>query len=258
LKESRYYFDVSSRELSAAQHQLAVDRENLESEKDSFEADKNASIQRTRQEADQYVRRVKREANEALDELKELIKDKSNPPKWHEVEQKSRKIKELGANLPVEKGVRAEQDIGPGDYVLVKSVNQSGQVLEGPNAQGEVAVQIGSIRLTVHQDQLQITAAGKEKMLPTRTPTFLEKTQSISREIDLRGKYSEDAIEELDKYLEDANLAGLDRVRVIHGKGTGALRTAIRNYLKGHRYVQDFQDGGREEGGYGVTVITLH
>jgi DNA mismatch repair protein MutS2 len=258
LKESRYSFDISRQELSAAQRQLVLDQEILEAAKVRFEEDKNTVIQRARREADQYVRQIKREANEAIEELKEMIKDKDQPPKWHEVEQKSKKIKELVVNLPVENGIRSEHEIGPGDFVLVKNVNQCGPVLEGPNAQGEVTVQIGSIKLTVHKDQLQISATGDEKMAPFRMPSFLEKAQHISPEIDIRGKYSEDAIEELDKYLEDANLAGLDWVRVIHGKGTGALRTAVRNYLKGHRYVQDFRDGAREEGGYGVTVITLH
>lgn len=258
LKESRYYFDISSQQLSAGQHQLALDQEILDGEKARFEDEKNAAIVRARHEADQYIRRIKREANDAIEELKELIKDKDQLPKWHEVEQKSKRIKELQVKLPNDKGIRSAQDIVAGDYVLVKSVNQSGQVLEGPNAQGEVQVQIGSIKLTVHKDQLQLSTAKEEKKTSFYVTGSLEKAQNISPEIDLRGKYSEDAIEELDKYLEDANLAGLDWVRVIHGKGTGALRIAIRNYLKGHRYVEGFRDGAWEEGGYGVTHITLH
>jgi len=257
LKESRYYFDISSQELEAAQKQAALDTETLEREKASFYEEKTAVLQRARLEADQYVRRIKREANEAIEELKELIKQKEQPPKWHEVEKKSRKIKELAVNFPVKEEVRCEQDISPGDYVLVRSVNQSGYVLEGPNVQGDVVVQIGSIKLTVHKEQLLPAQAAEEKKAASRTHTFLEKAQHISPEIDLRGKYAEDALSELDKYLEDANLAGLDWVRIIHGKGTGALRLAVRDYLKGHRYVRDYRDGLREEGGYGVTVINL-
>ncbi|MDD3364403.1 MAG: Smr/MutS family protein, partial [Syntrophomonas sp.] len=84
-----------------------------------------------------------------------------------------------------------------------------------------------------------------------------DKAKHISPEIDLRGQYADDALNELDKYLEDANLVGLSQVQIIHGKGTGALRAAVRNYLKGHRYVKDFRDGMREEGGHGVTVISF-
>ncbi len=257
LKESRYFFEMSSQELEAAQRQLKLDQELLQKDRENFREEKNTALLRAKQEADQYVRRVKREANEALEELKELIKDQEKPPKWHEVEKKNKKIKDLTVSFASAAEAPSGQEVNPGDYVLVQSVNQSGYVVEGPNAQGDVVVQIGSIKLTVAQEQLLPSQAVPGKKTAERTHTFLEKVQHISPEIDLRGKYTEDAIEELDKYLEDANLAGLDKVRVIHGKGTGALRTAIRSYLKGHRYIEEFRDGLREEGGYGVTVISL-
>lgn len=257
LKESRYLFELSSQELETARRQLKIDQGLLEAEKASFREEKDSTLQKARQEADQYVRRIKREANEAVEELKDLIKQREQPPKWHEVEQKSKKIKELIVNLPAEDEVNADQDVSPGDHVLVKSVNRSGYVLEGPNTQGEMVVQIDSIKLTVAKDQLVPASPAESRRIEHKTHTFLEKAQHISPEIDLRGKYAEDAVNELDKYLEDANLAGVKRVRIIHGKGTGALRSAVRRYLKGHRYVEEFRDGLREEGGYGVTVVNL-
>ena len=84
---------------------------------------------------------------------------------------------------------------------------------------------------------------------------FPEKARSISKENPC-GRLA-DGIHDIDKYLEDANLVGVDSVRIIHGKGTGALRKAVRSYLQNHRYVESFQDGAREEGGYGVTVVKL-
>ena len=257
LKESRYFFEISSQELETAQRQLKLDSELLESEKVRVNEEKSTALQKAKQEADRYVRGIKREANEAIEELKELIKDKEQPPKWHEVEKKSKKIKDLQVNFPLDEKVRSDQEISPGDYVLVRSINQFGHVLEGPNAQGDVAVQIGSIKLTVAKEQLVLSQSVEGDKVAGRTHAFLEKALHISPELDLRGKYAEDALSELDKYLEDANLVGLNSVRIIHGKGTGALRTAVRSYLKGHRYVGEFRDGFREEGGYGVTVINL-
>jgi DNA mismatch repair protein MutS2 len=257
LKESRYFFDISSKELEEEQRKLKLDRDLLEIEKNKIYEEKASALQKARQEADQYVRRIKREANEAIEELKDLIKEKNQPPKWHEVEKKSKKIKELIVDLQIDDVKQSEQQINPGDFVQVKNINQCGHVLEGPNPQGEVAVQIGSMKLSVHKDQLIKTKSVKDKKVYGRSETFLEKAKHISPEIDLRGKYADDALIELDKYLEDANLVGLDWVRIIHGKGTGALRSAVRSYLKGHRYVKDFRDGMREEGGYGVTVINL-
>lgn len=257
LKKSQYEVDMGNQKLEAAQQQIAEDYAALEQEKANFMEEKSLVWQNARQEADQYVRQIKSEANEAIEDLKELLKQKEKPPKWHEAEKKHRRIKALVVSTPVEETAPAEQIIEPGDFVLVRSVNQTGTVLEGPNLQGEAAVQVGSIKLTVHKDQLRPAKAVKQKKVASRTNMFLEKAQHISPEIDLRGKYAEDAITELDKYLEDANLVGLNRVRVIHGKGTGALRLAVRDYLKGHRYVNDYRDGLREEGGHGVTVINL-
>jgi DNA mismatch repair protein MutS2 len=257
LKESRYHFDISSQKLEEGQRNLARERELLENEKTRIYQEQANVLQRAKQEADTYVRRIKREANEAIDELKSLLKEKDQPPKWHEVEKKSKKIKDLRVALSIEGDAQSEQDIKAGDYVQVRSISQSGYVLEGPNAQGDVVVQIGSVKLTVDKDQVQLSKLVEGKKMERRTESFLDKALHISPEIDLRGQYADDALTELDKYLEDANLVGLSQVQIIHGKGTGALRTAVRNYLKGHRYVKDFRDGMREEGGHGVTVISL-
>jgi len=191
--------------------------------------------------------------------LKDILKDKENPPKWHEIEKKRQKIKKLERESVIERNhdTANEDEIRPGDYVYVKSIDQKGYVLEGPNNQGELMVQVGILKLNVKQAQVSKTHSPEEQKIKWRHQTYLEKAQNISKEIDVRGLLAEDALLIVDRYLEDANLAGLDSVRVIHGKGTGALRKAVRSYLKDHHYVVNFRDGLREEGGFGVTVIQL-
>ena len=257
LKESRYQFEISNRELEQGQRELAEQRAILEKERQNLNAQKNEIIKKARQEADSYVRVIKREANEAINELKEMLKDKEKPPKWHELEDKRKRIRDLNVDPGIVQEDCSDHKIKAGDYVHVKSVKQFGYVLEGPNAQDEVVVQLGVIRLTVNRDQISPAQLIEEKPGRQRSQSFLEKAKTISPELDLRGKYAEDALEELDKYLDDAALAGIDRIRIIHGKGTGALRNAVRNHLKNNPYVSDFHEGAREEGGYGVTVITL-
>ena len=95
--------------------------------------------------------------------------------------------------------------------------------------------------------------------LPPTAPATpgLDKTLSVSPTIDLRGRTAEDAIQELDKYLDDATLAGLQRITVIHGKGTGALRQAVRGHLARHPEVGAFRLGGESEGGSGATIVDL-
>jgi len=259
LKEKTYFLEQSYREAERLRLELAKQKEALREEKEQFDQQKEDILARARSEADSYLRTVKREANEAVQELKNILKEKEKPPKWHEVEQKRQRIKELHVKQPWDDRSDEEvpADVKPGDYVLIRNINQRGYVIEGPNAQGEVTVQVGILKLNVKGDQLVPSQSPEEKKYQRMNQGFLEKAKTISKEIDVRGQLADEAIHDIDKYLEDANLVGIDSVRIIHGKGTGALRKAIRSYLQNHRYVESFQDGAREEGGYGVTVVKL-
>ncbi|HPF21767.1 MAG TPA: endonuclease MutS2, partial [Syntrophomonas sp.] len=256
LKESRYSFEESSRELEKGQRDLERERRELSSERETLLTMKNEIMRKARQEADSYVRAIKREANEAIDELKGILKEKEKPPKWHEVEEKRKRLRNLSVSFEDDEEGLASDDFKAGDYVQLKSIRQFGYVLEAPNNQGDVMVQIGATRLSVNREQLLPAQLQPEK--PQRyQQTFVEKARHISPELDLRGKYAEEALEELDKYLDDAALAGIEKVRIIHGKGTGALRRAIRSHLQNHHFVSEFRDGAIAEGGFGVTVISL-
>ncbi|HHV15664.1 MAG TPA: endonuclease MutS2 [Gelria sp.] len=259
LKESRQHYEDSLREIETLQAELSEQKQILEMERLRYQEEQEEILTQARQESREYLRQIKNEAEEAIQELKELLKDKDNPPKWHEIENKRQKIKKLERKTRInpEPESVSQDDIRSGDYVHVKSINQKGYVLEGPNNQGELLIQAGILKLNVKQSQVSKTQSPEEQKTKWRHQTYLEKAQNISPEIDVRGLMSEDALLTIDRYLEDANLAGLDSVRIIHGKGTGALRKAVRNYLKDHRYVVDFRDGLREEGGHGVTVAQL-
>ncbi len=259
LKESRQRYEDSLRENESLQAELLEQKQTLEMEKLRYQEEQEEVLAQARQEAKDHLRQVKEEAAEAIQELKELLKDKDNPPKWHEIEKKRQKIKQLEreSKIELEHDPTNHDEIKAGDYVYVKSINQKGYVLEEPNNQGDMMVQVGILKLSVKQAQVRKTHSPEEQKIKWRHQTYLEKAQNISKEIDVRGLLAEDALLIVDRYLEDANLAGLDSVRVIHGKGTGALRKAVRSYLKDHHYVVNFRDGFREEGGFGVTVIQL-
>jgi DNA mismatch repair protein MutS2 len=259
LKESRQHYEDSLRENDSLKEELLEQKQMLETEKLRYQEEYEEVLAQAQQETREYLRQVKNEADEAIQELKELLKDKEKPPKWHEIEKKRQRIKKLEreSHIELEHETDNQEEIKPGDYVYVKSINQKGYVLEGPNNQGELMVQVGILKLNVKQSQVSKTHSPEEQKIKWRHQTYLEKAQNISKEIDVRGLMAEDALLVVDRYLEDANLAGLDSVRVIHGKGTGALRKAVRSYLKDHHYVVNFRDGLREEGGFGVTVIQL-
>lgn len=258
LHESRDQFKTSSRELENLKADLERRQKELEEEHQQHLQQREEIITKARVEASSYLRSIRNEADEAIKELKETLKKREPTPKWHEIENSRQKLKRLDRQ---EVGPRASlpsaEELKPGDSVFIHSVQQKGTVLAAPDPQGEVNVQVGNIRLYVHRDQLQHCEPAPQQVFFNRSPAFLEKAQKISREIDLRGKMAEEALEEVDRYLEDANLVGLDKVRIIHGKGTGALRKAIRSYLADHNYVAKYYDGAREEGGHGVTVVEL-
>ncbi len=260
LKESRQAYEDSLRAAEALQGELLQQKEILEMEKVRYEQEKREVLAQARQEAEDYLRLIKDEAAEAIQDLKKLLKEQDKPPKWHEVEKKRQRLKQLeqDVRLEFEPEGGENEEIRVGDYVHVKDIDQKGHVLEVPNSQGEMLVQVGILRLNVKQAQVSKTQSPEEAKIKWRNQTYLEKAQHISKEIDVRGLMAEDALLTVDRYLEGGNLAGLDSVRVIHGKGTGALRKALRNYLKDHRYVKAFRDGLREEGGHGVTVVELN
>ncbi len=264
LKESRYHFDESSREIDVIKEELLKEKEMLQREKELFYHERDNTLKKSREEARNYLREIKNEADEALKELKDFLKEKDKPPKWHEVEQKRQRLKKIntGEKLPWDSARNEKENpdqlIKPGDYVYLKSFDQKGYVVKGSDSQDEVLVQVGALKLNVNKDKIRICEAPEPSRHKwQRNQTYLEKARHISKEIDVRGKMSEEALQDIDKYLEDANLVGLDSVRIIHGKGTGALRKAVRYYLQDHNYVKNYRDGQREEGGFGVTVVEL-
>jgi DNA mismatch repair protein MutS2 len=257
LKESHYTLDRESKEVKRIKEDLLQDRERLDAARKELEQERQEIITRTREESTLEIRRVKQEAAQALQEFKELLRDQDKPPKWHEVEEKRMKIKKIALKHNQDTIVSETQggNIDAGDYVLIKNINQKGYVLGSHGAQGEMSVQVGSMKFNVRPDNLIKLDSPIPDGKPWRGESYLDKARSISKEIDVRGQLVDDAVLLIDKYLADALLVGLESVWLIHGKGTGALRTAIRKYLKAHPQVKGFRDGLPEQGGHGVTVV---
>ena len=151
------------------------------------------------------------------------------------------------------------KDLSLGDTVQVLSMNLKGTVSSHPDSKGFLFVQMGIIRSKVHISDLELvdepvintpglsrTGAGKIRM---------SKSTSVSTEINLLGKTVDEAVAELDKYLDDAYLAHLKSVRIVHGKGTGALRKGVHNYLRRQKHVADFHLAEFGEGDAGVTIV---
>ena len=147
-----------------------------------------------------------------------------------------------------------------GDGVRVLSLGLSGTVSTLPDSKGNLFVQMGILRSQVNVSDLELLPEEEEEAgarVSGSGSVAMAKASSISPEINLVGMRVDDAMAELEKYLDDAYLARLSSVRIIHGRGTGALKSAVQTMLRKNKHIDKYRGGEFNEGGYGVTVATF-
>ncbi|MBK6792586.1 MAG: endonuclease MutS2 [Anaerolineales bacterium] len=269
LDDIRKERNRTSREREKLEKQRAkLEAQNLELEKrlEKIEDERRETIAKARAEGELEVALLKRN----LDSLKSQLKKASQPlTAIRAIEERMEKLEEK-AEAPVERrqtadGIRQSAVSGQlrlGEKVTVSSLNAEGVVTALGESDAEV--QIGTIRVRAKMSDLirrQTADDRPQKEKPKQQPSStVNRPSSVSpgMEVDLRGLMAEDALDKMERYLEQAYLSGLPWVRIIHGKGTGKLRQAVRETLKGHTYVKSFEEGASNEGGEGVTVAKLN
>jgi DNA mismatch repair protein MutS2 len=251
---------LEEREL-VARERAALERLRARAEEDARRADaeRRQFFERAQQDVAAVIRRGRQELDEILDELR-------RQPSQQAASRARRSLQEL-AQASATYAAQAEEapagsppeDLRPGETVFVVSLKQRGTVQAAPDNRGEVELQVGAVKLRVPTDDLRRLPEGEPgpRQVTSAGDAGFEKALAISPALDLRGRRVEDAVQELDKYLDDATLAGLTQVTVIHGKGTGALRQAVRDHLSSHPEVAAFRLGGEAEGGSGATIVEL-
>lgn len=231
------------------------------------------TLEKARAQAQQILATARRESEAVIAELKQALREQREAERMQAIQSArgrlSRARQAVEPAAEERRGRRtgeAPRGLKPGDAVRIVSLDTNGYVLTEPDAQGNLLVQAGIIKMTVSVQDLeradaeQPEAKAKGAMAPGRSrgkSLAAAKAQEMPTEVDLRGLMVDEALERVDKYLDDAVLAGLPQVRIIHGKGTGALRKAVTDMLKGDRRVAAHRLGGVGEGGDGVTVAKL-
>ncbi len=239
-------------------------KEDYEKKYDKLKAQRDKEIREAKEEARKILKEAKREADEIIKELRGISGDVGRE-RNKKIEELRRKMKDKMESFhePVYfnedlSDSKPPKKLNIGDRVKILNLNQDGTVLSEPNNNGELTVQAGIMKINVNISTLRLLKPQKGTANKTNMGKIMKsKTQSIRNEIDLRGMNIEESIIDLDKYLDDAYLARLEQVTVIHGKGTGALRKGIKTFLKKHSHVKTFRDGEYGEGGSGVTVVDL-
>jgi DNA mismatch repair protein MutS2 len=242
-----------------------VMRADFEKQKDKLTAQRDKFLKEARDEAASVVRKARDEADALFREFRKKMEDNLNQ---RDLDDARRQIKDKlsgmeGDLLPTgEIRVRnaAPPELHRGDRVHIHSLNQSGTVSALPDTEGMVLIQAGIMKIKIHISDLSIDDTEekeKRKLYAASRSVRAGKSQSITHEVDLRGMMTEEAAETAEKYVDDAYLAGMESVRIIHGKGTGALRKTVHAMLKRSGHVAEYRLGKYGEGEDGVTVVTL-
>ncbi len=266
LEDTQREIDFEKRR--AHDERVAIEQESLELKRKAQMLEENYQemIAKAKDQAIEIVREARRDAEKLIDELKAALKEERKDQ--HAIEHAREGLKKISKKVGTQEsstdlsgGARPEE-IKLGQMVYMTKLRQKGQVLKLPNDDGEILVQAGIMKINVPLHEVRIVQEGQVKATPTRKggrreSIGMKKVETIRTEIDLRGMLVEEASYELDKYLDDAVLSGIGQVYVIHGKGTGALRQGIQDFLRGHHHVKAFRLGQHGEGDLGVTVVEL-
>ena len=263
IANAEYHRQIAERERAIAEEtrretvKLRNEAEKLRTE---IEQSREKSLKKAKEEARRIMENAKRESESILRELKAMKKQAATPE--HEVQKLKKRMEEgidaLSEGLSEKSAVNftPPKTVRVGESVEIVHLGTKGTVLSAPDRNGEVQIQAGIIKMKAHLSQLKLVEAEKPQKSRVINKVSAAKA-SVPMEIDVRGQTLEEAIGAVDIYLADATLGGLNEVSIIHGKGTGVLRTGIQRHLKSHLNVKKFRDGMYGEGEQGVTVVTL-
>ena len=264
LEREKLAYEQHNAELAERQQRVTRLEQKVEAAKEDLSKRKGELIRKAREQSAALVRRTRREAEDIIDSLKKQYDDQGIHARQQAIQEARKRLDEAAS--AARPGIMGQKHLGQkvdakklmvGDVVYLPKLDQKGTVVEISGR--EVTVQLGSLRTTQKAASCRfLSHAEKEKSARSNaTGGFLRKTAHVSREIDIRGLMVNEAEVVVGKFIDDAQMAGLTQILVIHGKGTGALRKGIHEYLKRHRSVDHFAFADLDEGGSGATVVFL-
>ncbi|MBO5573020.1 MAG: endonuclease MutS2 [Clostridium sp.] len=279
LEQSRVTIDREKQEIERYKAEIVSLKKDLEKREERFTEQREKILAKAHEEAAMVLRDAKETADKTIRSINRVAKDSGVSreleaeraklrEKMQDVDKKSDERKKAAPK----KEVKAEQ-LRLGDSVRVISMNLTGTVCELPNAKGDLMVQMGILQSKVKLSDIELlqeagsaSASGRKASGGKNRGSAgtggggrigMSKSMTVSPEINLIGMTTDEAVPAMDKYLDDAYLAHLEEVRVIHGRGTGALRAALHKELKRLKYVKEFRLGEYNEGGTGATVVVF-
>ena len=267
LETGRKDLERQQEEAQRYKEEVEVLKKRLEQKQESMDASRERILREANEKAHAILREAKEYADTTIKNFnkfgKEGIDSRAMEQERSRLREKMNSVEKdmtLKTKSRSSKALRP-QDIHLGDNVRVLSMNLKGTVSSLPNTKGDLVVQMGILRSQVNINDIEliqdVTTSTPNKGRTGTGQIRMSKSSSVGMEINLLGKTVDEALAELDKYLDDAYLSHMPSVRVVHGKGTGALRKAIHNYLRKQKHVASYRLGEFGEGDAGVTVVTF-
>lgn len=255
LEKNSKRVDEQRIELDRLLKEARKTHDDLEHQYEQYKSYEKKLMDEAKEKANQRVKSATKEVDSILKELRTLRDQKGADVKEHELIDKKKQLDDQYEAKSLKQNVQKQKydEIHAGDEVKVLSYGQKGEVLELVSEE-EAVVQMGIIKMKLPIEDLEKTKKKKEK--PSKMVTR-QNRQTIKTELDLRGYRYEEAVSELDQYIDQAVLSNYEQVYIIHGKGTGALQKAVQNHLNKHKSVKSYRGGMPSEGGFGVTVAEL-
>lgn len=254
LEKQSKELEEKQKKLQEQQNELTKKNQEYAKQLAKIEQERTKILQDAQIKADLFVEKITKEALSILEQTKKLGQ---SSPKLHEIIDVKHKIDQLTTNSvskPVSTLNEQEREPLVGDDVYLPLYDQYGQI-QKKLKDGKFEIGIGNIHLKLKQDEFKIVKGTKETVHQKGDLLFSKK--SVSLTLDLRGKRYEEAKDALDKYIDDLLVSGIKQANIIHGYGTGVIRELVQSYLKANKNISSYRYGGENEGGFGVTVITL-
>ena len=263
LQETQQKLSDNLKNIEIAKEEADELKKEYEENLEAIKKDKKKTIKNIKMKFDSEMLSARAELKEIIDDMRKEKTEKIARRSYSRLTKLEQSFKEKLDKYD-EKNKYAPIDfenLKIGDKLQVKDIHQTVTILSMPDKKGNIFVQMGNIKTKIDKEKLAPYDKKYEKKSSGYTPVSLEKFElkrtELSNRLDLRGKTVEDSLDELELFLDQASLANFSEVSVIHGHGTGALKSAVRDFLKTSPYVKEFRPGGDGEGGDGISVISL-
>lgn len=261
IEENKEEIEAKNAEIDRYKREIQKAKRDLEEKSKEVEKQRAAIIIQAEDRANEILEKANTESQEMLKEAK-----KSKNANTSDIDRslnnirnkyKSSKIERKQKGLRIGKSDDAPEDLKLGDIVIIEGINERAEVISEPDNKGNIKLQMGILKMDSNIKNVTKIEGDSKTEKNIQKVYNAKKAMNISPTLDLRGQRYDDAMRNLDKYLDDAMLAGLSKAKIIHGKGTGALINGVTENLKNDKRIADFRLGDDKEGGYGVTIVSF-